>query len=732
MTTARSVRARTAAGLVVTIAVCLSAPVVASPSQLTAPGHARLRGTGPSGLPPSAHPRTVAPAPAHATTPVAPAATPAPGAVTPRERPARLHKGPAPRRLSAPGPAPLRASAPAHGPAKGRSPLRAPRQRQRTLEPRHGAAGGGAARGPSATARQGQGAGPSSKRASSNVRAGTRQGASAAGEGSARTTAGASAQAKLKPSTTRRSRSTTTRRAKAATGALRGRHRGTARESTTGGNAPASAPASATTAIAPAIAGAPFAPTPAGVSLVPQIAGIVSQPVGPGAPRGASARPPAGVAAGSLLAGASAAAAATGAAAQPPATVAPRLRRIASRGPARRQSTGNLLDVIRGNITLPGPVRLPDWSIPIIVALLIIALWFGVRSRVAGVRARRLERQRASLLSDLGAMQAALVPEVPRRLGPLEVSVAYRPAEGPAAGGDFYDVFEPRPGQIAVVLGDVAGHGHEALKHAALTHFTLRAYLQAGLEPRAALALAGQVLSDPTGERYSTVAVAVYDTASSTLTYALAGHPPPILLGYPAHEPVTACSSPPVGWGIPTGRRQTTVSLPAGAIACFFSDGLIEARREGQLLGRGQLREILTGLGERPDATDLLAEVRAAAQGAPDDMVACVLSPASSRVGSYLHVEELEADTKTLARPAVGRFLRECMVPPAEAKRALAHARQIASNASAALLRVRFEADATTVYVAPIGRAGRRGSDDPQVRRMASVDESLLETLVTG
>src|SRR5205823_5213529 len=220
------------------------------------------------------------------------------------------------------------------------------------------------------------------------------------------------------------------------------------------------------------------------------------------------------------------------------------LRSAASRGPARRHSTSNPLEAIGRRISLPVPVPVPDWSKPIIVALLLIALWFGVRSRVAGVRARRLERQRASLLSDLGAMQGALVPEGPRRLGPLDVSVAYRPAEGPAAGGDFYDVFEPRPGQIAVVLGDVAGHGHEALKQAALTHFTLRAYLQAGLEPRAALALAGQVLCDPTGERYATVAVAVYDEPSSTLTYALAGHPPPMLLGYPAHEPVTVCSSP--------------------------------------------------------------------------------------------------------------------------------------------------------------------------------------------
>ena len=59
-------------------------------------------------------------------------------------------------------------------------------------------------------------------------------------------------------------------------------------------------------------------------------------------------------------------------------------------------------------------------------------------------------------------------------------------------------------------------------------------------------------------------------------------------------------------------------------------------------------------------------------------------------------------------------------------------ARQVASNASAALLRLRFEADTTTVYVAPIGRAARRASGDPQVHRMASVDEPLLETLAAG
>ena len=85
-------------------------------------------------------------------------------------------------------------------------------------------------------------------------------------------------------------------------------------------------------------------------------------------------------------------------------------------------------------------------------------------------------------------------------------------------------------------------------------------------------------LADPTGERYATVAVGLYDEQGSRLTYALAGHPPPIMRGFQVHEPLTICSSPPLGCGVRTGCRQSTVLLPAGAEVCFFSDGLIEAR----------------------------------------------------------------------------------------------------------------------------------------------------------
>ena len=243
--------------------------------------------------------------------------------------------------------------------------------------------------------------------------------------------------------------------------------------------------------------------------------------------------------------------------------------------PASTKPTGssrNPLEAIGKHIPLPLPV--PDWSKPIILALLLLAAWLAIRSRSSSVRARRLEGQRTSLLADVDVMQRALVPDVPAQLGTLSASVAYRPADGPAAGGDFYDLFEPELGKVAIILGDVAGHGRQALNRAALTRYTLRAYMQTGLEPRAALALAGRVLADPTAEGYATVAVALYDEQEGTLTYASAGHPAPILSGVTTHRPIEICCSPPVGWDVPTGRRQTTISLHAGTVVCFFSDGL--------------------------------------------------------------------------------------------------------------------------------------------------------------
>jgi hypothetical protein len=295
-------------------------------------------------------------------------------------------------------------------------------------------------------------------------------------------------------------------------------------------------------------------------------------------------------------------------------------------------------------------------------------------------------------------MQSALVPEVPPRVEGLGVSVAYRAADGPAAGGDFYDVFVPAPGKVAIMLGDVAGHGHEALTYAALTRYTMRAYLQAGLEPRKALALAGQVLVDP-GKRFVTVVVALYETRRGRLTYASAGHPPPIFLGLGAQEPPTLVSSAALRLGIPTGCRQTTLSLPAGTQVCFFTDGLVEARVGEGLLGRERLRGILEDLGPRPSAGEVIAGVRAASEACPDDMATCIVSPSSGPASALVHVEELEADMEALSGDRARSFLEACGLEPASIEEAMERASQTAEVCGSALLRVKLRPVGPTVSV---------------------------------
>jgi hypothetical protein len=348
------------------------------------------------------------------------------------------------------------------------------------------------------------------------------------------------------------------------------------------------------------------------------------------------------------------------------------------------RNTGPIFSSI-GNL-IPVPLPVPDWSKPIILALVLISALLGLRAWLTSRRAGRLESQRGRLASDLAALQPALIPEIPPNFGPLAVSVAYRPADGPAAGGDFYDVFQVGTGRVAVMVGDVSGHGRAALTRAAHMRYMLRTYVETGLDPRSALKLAGRVMGADEDALFATVAVAVYDANAATLTYATAGHPPPLLLGQAAHEPLSSCASPALGWGEPTGRRQTTVPFSKGARACFFSDGVTEVRiHDGLLLGRERLNEEVELSGS---ATELLERVQKQAQIIRDDMAACIIEARSGTAVSEHRIDEFEVAVRHLDGGQGDRFLAECGVPAEDAAATLAKARSIAAEAGASLIRV--------------------------------------------
>lgn len=321
---------------------------------------------------------------------------------------------------------------------------------------------------------------------------------------------------------------------------------------------------------------------------------------------------------------------------------------------------------------VPTPVRI------LIGALILLAMLLGVRSLLSGVRTRRLKRQRGQLLEDVGLLQAALLPDPPARLGPVATSAAYRPADGPGAGGDFYDVFALADGEIAVLVGDVSGHGREALPHTALLRFTVRAYLEAGLSPREALQTAGKVLEHQLGDSFATVVAATYNPRERRLTYASAGHPPPVVLGDEiegALATVTACSAPPLGAGLRTGTRQTVVSVPGPTRLCFHTDGVTEARVGEELFGAGRLADELEALPREDDAKALLQRVAERTDSRPDDMAACLLRVHDGQGAPAIALEQLELDSELAAGQRVERFLFDWGLSAAEARGLLREAR---------------------------------------------------------
>jgi hypothetical protein len=356
---------------------------------------------------------------------------------------------------------------------------------------------------------------------------------------------------------------------------------------------------------------------------------------------------------------------------------------------------------------VPLPVRF------LLGLLLSLSLALGTRSWLAAMRARRLERQRGELLEDVGLLQAALLPQTPKHLGVVGTSAAYRPADGPGAGGDFYDVFALGDGRVAVILGDISGHGRQALPHTALVRFTLRAYLEAGLSPRVAVQTAESVLERQLGGSFATVVVATYDPEERTFVYACAGHPPPLVVGSPSLgsigpggsaglttsaesaqlagsvesiTPITVCAAPPIGAGMRTGSRQTTVAMPGKAQVCFFTDGVTEARIGGELFGAARLTRALAELGPEADASQLLQGVAEATDTRSDDMAACVLNIAGGPAAPAVLLEEVEFDRETPSNRRAEQLLLACGVRRSEVPELIANARHAAGQAGTAIV----------------------------------------------
>lgn len=206
--------------------------------------------------------------------------------------------------------------------------------------------------------------------------------------------------------------------------------------------------------------------------------------------------------------------------------------------------------------------------------------------------------RRASEALVLGQPAVQAVQEALSRLRTtvpgLEVSAQIESAEGVLAG-DFLDVLELDDGRVAVVLGDVSGHGPEAAVVGLRIKTAVAAMLRRLPVPDVLTTVQHGLATEP--EVFATVFVAVVDAAADQVSWVNAGHPPPLLLSAGPDEPAIELepTGPLVSGALPgTTWRVETRPFRSGDRLVAFSDGLLEARDEaGTEFGSGGLAAVL-------------------------------------------------------------------------------------------------------------------------------------------
>ena len=153
------------------------------------------------------------------------------------------------------------------------------------------------------------------------------------------------------------------------------------------------------------------------------------------------------------------------------------------------------------------------------------------------------------------------------------------PGPEPIAG-DFYDLLRLDDDLIAVIVGDVAGHGAIALARMQQLRAATRAYAIQEAGPASVISRLDRFCARLDPEAVATLWYGEYRSSSGTLAYASAGHPPPVLTCHgDATRLLAEASTPPLGAGhAARAVREHHEVLPVGAVLVAYSDGLVERR----------------------------------------------------------------------------------------------------------------------------------------------------------
>ena len=224
-------------------------------------------------------------------------------------------------------------------------------------------------------------------------------------------------------------------------------------------------------------------------------------------------------------------------------------------------------------------------------------------------------------------MQRSLLPREQPQAAGLDIGAVYASSARMDVGGDVYDFLELADGRLAVVLGDVTGHGIDAAADMAMAKFVFRSLAREHSEPSEFLAAANEIVVEEIGDGKFITMLYVTADGQGELLCGSAGHPPPRIVRAGAVEPLGVR-----GLALGIAGDQTyeveRVQLEPGDAAVLFTDGVLEARRDGELYGEERFDASLGRHARLPAdelANALVADCRAFGGDLADDCAVVVL-----------------------------------------------------------------------------------------------------------
>lgn len=200
-------------------------------------------------------------------------------------------------------------------------------------------------------------------------------------------------------------------------------------------------------------------------------------------------------------------------------------------------------------------------------------------------------------------LQHALLP-LPTQslnLADLRVDVVYLPSHDDlSVGGDWYSAVEMPDGCVLFAVGDVAGHGIDAVATMAQLRFTAKGMVFTGSSLTGALhRLNTLLLHTPDGHATATMVLGRYDPTERCLTWAQAGHPPPLLVRQGKAEYLTPPEGVLLGATLRPSYGEATCRIEPGDHLLMYTDGLIERPGEHLDAGLDRLTEAVRSVSPR-------------------------------------------------------------------------------------------------------------------------------------